>query len=130
MDVNPTVDADLRKSDEFSRFGRAKRCACAAGLVEVVGDDGELEKDVEGDDAEGVLVGSFKHDGAGGTCLKHLQPAGGADAPAVASLEAGKAGVERSLPRRREVARNSSLTMAQTVWTPRSSGPVLQQPSR
>ena len=39
-------------------------------------------------------------------------------------------GVERSLPRAREKARNSGVTRTQTVWRPRSAGPVLQQPSR
>ena len=39
-------------------------------------------------------------------------------------------GVERSLPAARLKARNSSVITAQTVWLPRSSGPVAQQPSR
>src|SRR5690606_1092031 len=39
-------------------------------------------------------------------------------------------GVLRSLPRYFERARNSAVTMTQTVWRPTSSGPVLQQPSR
>ena len=39
-------------------------------------------------------------------------------------------GVERSFPAARLKARNSSVTTAQTVWLPRSSGPVAQQPSR
>ena len=39
-------------------------------------------------------------------------------------------GVVRSLPIRRWCSRNSDVTTAHTVWLPRSSGPVLQQPSR
>ena len=39
-------------------------------------------------------------------------------------------GVERSLPTDAEKARNSAVTRVQTVWTPTSSAPVLQQPSR
>mgnify|MGYP003349576250 CR=1 FL=1 len=39
-------------------------------------------------------------------------------------------GVERSLPTDLENARNSSVITAQTVCTPTSSPPVLQQPSR
>jgi hypothetical protein len=39
-------------------------------------------------------------------------------------------GVERSLPRDFENSRNAAVITAQTVWLPKSSGPVLQQPSR
>ena len=40
-------------------------------------------------------------------------------------------GVERSLPRGAgEGEEGSSVTRTQTVWRPRSEGPVLQQPSR
>ena len=39
-------------------------------------------------------------------------------------------GVDRSLPMLRWCWRNSSVTTAQIVWLPRSSGPVLQQPFR
>ena len=39
-------------------------------------------------------------------------------------------GVERSFPAARLKTRNSSVITAQTVWLPRSSGPVAQQPSR
>ena len=42
---------------------------------------------------EGVLVGGFEDDGAGGAGLADLEPAGGADAPAVAGFEAGEAEV-------------------------------------
>lgn len=56
-----------------------------------VGDDGELDEEFEGDDFEGVFVGGFEEDGAGGSGLLDLEPAGGADAPAVAGFEAGEA---------------------------------------
>jgi len=39
-------------------------------------------------------------------------------------------GVERSLPIARWCSRNSAVTTAQMVWLPRSSGPLLQHPSR
>jgi hypothetical protein len=39
-------------------------------------------------------------------------------------------GVIRSLPIERWWSRNSTVTTAQIVWLPRSSGPVLQEPSR
>jgi cell division protease FtsH len=39
-------------------------------------------------------------------------------------------GVDKSLPRDFENARNSAVMTAQTVWLPMSSWPVLQQPSR
>jgi hypothetical protein len=39
-------------------------------------------------------------------------------------------GVDKSLPRDFENARNSVVMTAQTVWLPTSSWPVLQQPSR
>lgn len=59
--------------------------------MEGFGDDGKLEQGLEGDDVESVLVGGLEDDRAGGTGFVYLQPAGGADAPAVAGLEAGKA---------------------------------------
>ena len=103
-------------------------------LVELVGDDGVLDEELEGDDLEGVLVGGFEDDGAGGSGLLYLEPARGADAPAIAGFEAGKPycgmGVERSLPRALEASRKGRLTTQQMVWTPRSSGPVSQQPVR
>ncbi len=60
-------------------------------LVELGGDDSVLNEELEGDDLEGVLVGGFEDDGAGGSGLLDLQPAGGADAPAVSGFEAGEA---------------------------------------
>jgi len=49
-----------------------------------------LTKDLEGDDLEGGLVGGFEDDGAGCSGLLDLEPASGADAPAVAGAEAGE----------------------------------------
>lgn len=60
-------------------------------LVQRLGDDGELQQDVEGDDLERGFVGGFEHDGAGGSGLVNLKPATGADAPAVAFFEPWKA---------------------------------------
>lgn len=60
-------------------------------LMDLVGDDGVLDEDVEGDEAEGVFMGGFEDDGAGGAGVEDLLPAGGADAPVVAGFEAGKA---------------------------------------
>ncbi len=59
--------------------------------MELVGDDGVLDQEFEGDDPEGVLVGGFEDDGAGGSGLEDLQPACGADAPAISGFEAGEA---------------------------------------
>ena len=59
--------------------------------MKLAGDDGVLDEELEGDDLEGVLVGGFEDDGAGCSGLLDLQPAGGADAPAVAGFEAGEA---------------------------------------
>lgn len=59
--------------------------------MELVGDDGVLDEEFEGDDLEGVFVGGFEHDGAGGAGFEHLEPARGADAPAVSGFEAGEA---------------------------------------
>ena len=59
--------------------------------MELVGDDGELDQELERDDAEGVLVGGFKDDGAGSSGLLDLEPASGADTPAIAGLETGEA---------------------------------------
>jgi len=59
--------------------------------VEFGRDDGVLDEELEGDDFEGVLVGGFEEDGAGGSCLLDCEPARGADAPTVAGFEAGEA---------------------------------------
>jgi hypothetical protein len=60
-------------------------------LVELAGNYRKLDQQLKGDDLEGVLVGGFEDDGAGCSGLLDLEPAGGADAPAVAGFEAGKA---------------------------------------
>jgi hypothetical protein len=59
-------------------------------------------------------VGGAQDDARRLAGLEGFVPARGAQAPAVAGLEAGEAAV----------------VMTQTVWLPTSSGPVLQQPSR
>ncbi len=61
------------------------------GLVKLVGDYGVLDQKLEGDDLEGGLVGGFEDDGASGSSLLDLEPAGCADAPAVAGLETSEA---------------------------------------
>jgi hypothetical protein len=59
-------------------------------LVELGRDDRVLNQELERDDPEGVLVGGFKDDGAGGSGLLDLQPAAGTDAPVIAGFKAGK----------------------------------------
>ena len=59
--------------------------------MELVGDDGVLDEEFEGNDVEGRLVGGFEDDGTCGAGLLDLQPARGADAPTVPRLEAGEA---------------------------------------
>jgi hypothetical protein len=54
-------------------------------------DDGVLNKKLEGNDLERVFVRGFEEDGAGRSSLLNLQPAGGADTPAVAGFQAGEA---------------------------------------
>ena len=49
-----------------------------------------MDQQFERDDLEGGLVGGFEDDGAGGSGLLDLEPAGGADTPAVAGSEAGE----------------------------------------
>src|SRR5580700_6700276 len=60
-------------------------------LVELAWDYGVLDEELEGDDLEGGFVGGFEDDGAGGSGLLDLEPAGGADAPAVARFQAVEA---------------------------------------
>jgi hypothetical protein len=60
-------------------------------LVELAGDDGVLDEELEGNDLEGVLVSGFEDDGAGSASLLNLKPAGGADTPAVSGFEASEA---------------------------------------
>ena len=89
---------------------------------------------VDRHDLERPLVRGAEHHGGGDARTVGLEPARGADAPAVTRHEAGKphsgCGVERSFPASLLKSRNSSVITAQTVWLPRSSGPVAQQPSR
>ena len=59
--------------------------------MQLVGDDSVLDEEFERNDLQGVLMGSFKDDRAASARLLDLQPARGADAPAVAGLEAGEA---------------------------------------
>jgi len=56
--------------------------------VELRGDDGVLDEKFEGDDFEGVLVGGFEDDRAGGTGSLDCEPTLSADTPAVAGFEA------------------------------------------
>ena len=59
--------------------------------VKLAGDNRVLNKQLEWNDFEGVLVSGFEDDRAGGTSLLDRKPAGGTHAPAVAGFEAGKA---------------------------------------
>ena len=63
-------------------------------LVKFTGDDRVLNEKLKGNDPEGVLVGGFEDDGAGGSGLLDLEPARGADTPAVAGFQAGEAELE------------------------------------
>jgi hypothetical protein len=59
--------------------------------VELAGDNGVLDQELEGNDLQSVLVGGFEDDGTGGSGALDLKPASGADTPAIARFEAGKA---------------------------------------
>ena len=59
--------------------------------VKLIRDYCILDQELEGDNLEGGLVGRFQDDGAGGSSLLDLEPAGSADTPAVAGLEAREA---------------------------------------
>ncbi len=56
--------------------------------MELRGDDGVLDEELEGDDFEGVLVGGFEDDRAGGSGSLDCEPALSADTPTVAGFEA------------------------------------------
>lgn len=58
--------------------------------MKLAGDNRVLDEKLEGNDFEGVLVSGFEDDGAGGSSLLDLKPAGGTDAPAVTGFETGK----------------------------------------
>ena len=59
--------------------------------MELAGYDGVLNQELEGYDLEGIFVGSFEDDGAGGSGPLDLKPTGSTDAPAVSGFEAGEA---------------------------------------
>jgi hypothetical protein len=59
--------------------------------VELGGDDGVLNEELEGDDTESVLMGGLEEDRAGCAGLLDLKPTGGTDAPAIAWSESGEA---------------------------------------
>jgi hypothetical protein len=68
-----------------------QRCEVREDSVKLAGDHRVLDKKLEWNDFESVLVSGFEDDRAGGTSLLDLEPTGGTDAPAVAGFEAGKA---------------------------------------
>jgi len=76
-------ETDLDEANSGSQRGQM-------ALVELAGDDGVLDQKLERNDLEGVFVGGFEDDGAGGAGLLDLQPAGSTDAPAVAGFEASE----------------------------------------
>ena len=59
--------------------------------MKLAGYDSVLDKQLEGNDLEGVLVGRFEDDGACGASLLNLKPAGGADTPTISGFEASEA---------------------------------------
>jgi len=73
------------------------------------------------------LVGGAQHDPRCAPRFQGLLPARGAQAPTVAGLEPRKVEVRH---RRREVVALLARTRAQTVWEPKSCGPVSQLPLR
>src|SRR3981189_224589 len=78
------------KVTDFGRSQQRKARGAKRALVELTGDDGVLDQKLEGNDPEGVFVGGFEDDRAGGSGLLDLQPAGGTDAPPVAGFEASE----------------------------------------
>jgi hypothetical protein len=58
--------------------------------MELAGDDRVLDQKLERNDLEGVFVGGFEDDRTGGSGTLDVEPAGGADTPAVAGFEAGE----------------------------------------
>jgi len=59
--------------------------------VQGIGNDGVLDQDLERDDGQGGFVGGFKEDRAGSSGSLYLEPSCGADTPAIAGPESGKA---------------------------------------
>src|SRR5262245_60817988 len=74
--------------------------AASASATSSLKPDGVLFQLVERDDVQGHSMGRLEHDLRGGTGVQRLLPARGAQAPAVAGLEAGEAVLRQ---RRREV---------------------------
>ena len=91
VELPPALTLAARTRARAQTIRKESETGWRRGLVELVGDDGVLDEELEGDDLQGGLVGGFEDDGAGGSGLLHLEPARGADTPAVAGLEAGKA---------------------------------------
>jgi hypothetical protein len=75
-------------------------------------------------------MGRGENDARRAAGLERFAPARRAQAPAIAGKSKSGCGVDRSLPRALEQARNSAVTSTQTVCNPKSSGPVWQQPVR
>jgi hypothetical protein len=79
-------------------------------------------------------MGRLQYDLRRGVAVECFLPAGGAQAPTVAGLEAGKAILRQGGAEVVAVglgkARNAEVVTTQTVCRPTSSAPVLQQPSR
>ncbi len=112
----------------------ACRCCAARRSSDLVRPKGVLLQGGQGDDVERDGMGGLQDDLGRHVCVEGFLPAAGAEAPALAGLRPGKPycgiGVLRSLPRDLEKARNSASGPRKTVCRPRSSAPVLQQPSR
>ena len=62
--------------------------------MELVRDYCVLDQEFEGDDLKGGLVGGFEDDGAGCSGFLNLEPAGGADTPAITGFEAWESVLE------------------------------------
>ena len=75
----------------FHDRGQQAQRSIDRDLVELAGNDGVLNEELERHDFEGVFVGGFEDNGAGCSSLLHLQPSRGTDAPAIAGLQAFKA---------------------------------------
>ena len=90
LDRNRVFSLDFRVRETILSDARCREPAASMELVELAGDDRVLDQKLEWDDLEGVFVGGFEDDRAGGSSLLNLQPAGGTDAPAVAGFEAGE----------------------------------------
>jgi len=83
-----SIFASRRRISDDANTGKP---AAQMALVELAGDDGVLDQKLERNDLEGVFVSGLEDDRAGGSGLLDLEPAGRADAPAVAGFEAGEA---------------------------------------